>query len=237
LPLEPLHLARNGTKADVYLGEWNGQRVVVKDLKRRALWFRVLAGRYFLRREWQVLHALRGTPGVPGVVARPDADSIVIEWCPGRPAKDFTTGELPAGTVERVGEIIDGLHARGVTHGDLHHDNILVADDGSVTLIDWATASRFGPRPSGPKAWSFTEWAALDNRAVAKLKVLHAPELITEAEGAALLGGSSPLYRNIKKLRSLSEKLRGRQRTPTVLNKYKKLIEENSEPKDSLNGN
>src|SRR5690606_27742381 len=88
LPRESIHKARNWSKADVSIAEWppqSGRRVVVKELKNRPLWYRVLAGRYLLRREWNTLCALRDLDGVPSPVARPDSDTIVMEFFPGKP--------------------------------------------------------------------------------------------------------------------------------------------------------
>ncbi len=232
MPLEVLYPARNWSKADVFVGEWppgSGRRVVVKDLKKRPLWFRMLYGRYILSREWRALYALRGVPGVPAVVARPDADAIVMEYRTGTPANEFANGTIPPDVLRRVEQAVAELHARGVTHGDLHRKNILVAADGSITLLDWASASFFGPRPRGAKALTFAEWCALDDRAVAKLKALHAPELATEREREILLGGGSVLYRSIKQLRYAAQRLRGKQtRQSATVGQFQKILEKDS---------
>jgi len=234
MPLEVLHPARNWSKADVFRGEWppgSGRRVVVKDLRGRPLWFRLLYGRAVLNREWKALSALHGVPGVPEVIARPDADVIVIEFRSGMPAVEFSDGALPAEVVGRIEQAVRELHARGVTHGDLHRKNILVADDGTITLIDWATASFFGPRPRGAKAVSFAEWCALDDRAVAKVKARHAPELMTPREREIMLQGGSPLYRAVKQVRYVGERLRRRHRKgagATAGAAYQKTLEKDS---------
>ena len=234
LPLEPLHQARNWSKADVFLTEWppgSGQRVVVKDFKKRALWFRILAGRRFLNREWEILRALSGMEGVPQAIARPDADAIVVEYCPGTPANSFAERTVPEAALQKLGELVEALHARGVTHGDLHQHNILVADDGSITLLDWATASQFGPRPRGLKARLFSEWSNLDKRAVAKLKARHAPALLTGEEREILWQGGSGVYRAVKKLRHGVGRLRGANRERdrvAALAEYRKILEKDS---------
>ncbi|HVF10514.1 MAG TPA: RIO1 family regulatory kinase/ATPase [Abditibacteriaceae bacterium] len=234
LALQPLHQARNWSKADVYLAEWppdSGQRVVVKDFKKRALWFRLLAGRHFLHREWKILRALSGMEGVPHPIARPDADAIVVEYCPGTPANRFADGTLPATALQRLSTLIEVLHARGVTHGDLHQHNILIADDGSLTLLDWATASQFGPRRRALKARLFDEWCTLDKRAVAKLKARHAPALLTGEERDILWQGGSGLYRAVKKVRHGVGKLRGANRErdrAAALAAYRKILEKDS---------
>jgi len=214
LPLRSIHRARNWSKADVSVVEWpldSGKLVVVKDLKRSPLWFRVLAGRHFLRREWIALRALRGLESVPEPIARIDADAIAIAHCAGQPATALGDGSLSPAVLQRVEALVSKLHARGVVHCDLHGDNILIDEYGQITLIDWATAGVFGSSVRGAKKWTFDEWAALDDRAVAKLKVRHAPHLISLHERDILLNGGSRAYRTIKSLRRVREKLSGKQ--------------------------
>jgi hypothetical protein len=212
IPHIPIHESRNWSKADVYAIEWpqgSGQKVVVKDLKNKPFWFRISIGRPFLAREWKALQALQGLEGITKTVGRPDADAFVIEFCEGRKAVHFARRSLGADVIQRTEDILKAAHARGVTHGDLHKDNILVNDDGSVTLIDWATAICFGAKPVGVKAFTFSEWRAIDERSIAKLKITHTPEAITARERELLLRGGSKVYRNVKKVRGWFQRLRG----------------------------
>lgn len=200
LPREALHIARNSTKADVYRFEWppaSGQFVVLKDMKARPAWFRFTAGRLFLRREHRALRALEGIQGIPRAIARPDADSLVMEWHGGTPVMDWKMGAMPVESIEKAGQIIAQAHARGVVHGDLHRSNILLTETGEVTLIDWATAGVFGTRRVKAKDFTFEEWRALDVRAIAKLKARHAPLVISDEEKDLLINGSK-IYRLIR---------------------------------------
>jgi hypothetical protein len=234
LPLRSLHRARNWSKADVSVQEWplgSGQLVAVKDLKPRPLWFRILIGRYYVRREWKALCALHGVEGVPRPITRIDSDAFAMELRPGRQANEYADGTLPAEVIVKLEALIAAIHARGVAHGDLHQDNILVNENGEVSLIDWATASIFGAQPRGAKRWTFEEWAALDDRAVAKLKVLHAPHLINERERDILIHGGSRAYRAIKKLRGLRERIKGKKsgERAAVLRKYIEHVQNETE--------
>lgn len=214
MPLQMLHPARNWSKADVLAGEIETPagltRFIVKDLKSRALWYRLLAGRTFLRREWRALKALDGVEGVPRALARPDLDSLVIEYVEGTAVADMPYGSMPEDVFLRIEALVEKLHARGVTHGDLHQDNILVKPDGDVALIDWATAQSVGAHPKGVKQWAFDEWRALDLRSVYKLKVFHAKHLLTRKEHEFLKNGGSRMYGAIKKVRRGLDKLRGK---------------------------
>jgi tRNA A-37 threonylcarbamoyl transferase component Bud32 len=235
LPREALHVARNATKADVYRFEWpvgSGQFVVLKDMKTRPAWFRLLAGRIFLSREYRALRALDGIEGIPRAIARPDADSLVMEWRPGVPVMDCNKEEVRLPALEEVAEIISQAHARGVIHGDLHRSNVLLTPDGEVTLIDWATGGIFGPNRRGAKAWTFEEWRALDIRAVAKLKARYAPQSVTEAEKDVLLNGSK-VYRLVRGVGFKVRSLLGHKHTKSpefAAARYKSFIEHNQPP-------
>ncbi len=203
----PLHTARNATKAQVSLVEWppqSGARVVVKDGARRAAWFRVSIGRYQLAREWKTLCFLMGMNGVPRPLFRAGSDAFGMEWCSGQSLVHLSPGELPARAVEQLEQVVEELHARGVTHGDLHRDNILFdAQNERVFLIDWATSCVFGTSRRGWKAWIWREWRALDERALAKVKARYAPELLRDDEHALLHGGGTPLSRLVRQVGSL----------------------------------
>lgn len=224
LERESIHKARNWSKADVSIAEWppqSGQRVVIKELKNRPLWFRVLAGRYLLRREWNALCALREVSGVPAPVAKPDSDTIVMEFFPGRTLDSFRWWEVPEGVVEKVESLVAHIHELGITHGDLHSYNVLVDDNDEIMLIDWATASTFGKQHRGPKSVTFDEWRALDERAVAKIKILSAPTDITPKQYDLLANGGSRVYRFVKNFKRLGERMRGLDEQ-TILEREKK---------------
>lgn len=212
LERESIHKARNWSKADVSIAEWppqSGQRVVIKELKNRPLWFRILAGRYLLRREWNALCALRNVEGVPAPVAKPDSDTIVMEFFPGQTLDSFRWWQVPEGVVEKVEDLVARIHDLGITHGDLHGYNVLVNEANEIMLIDWATAGIFGKRHQGIKGFTFDEWRALDERAIAKIKILSAPAAITPKQHDLLLNGGSRIYRFVKNFKRLGERLRG----------------------------
>ena len=213
LPQETLHAARNWSKADVRSAPWppdSGARVIIKDLRGRSLWFRLLYGRHILRREWKVLRALSGVEGVPRVVGRPHPDVLVMEQVSGTSLAKMGEVQLEKETVARLEKLMAQLHARGVTHGDLHADNILVDDAGNVHLIDWATAHLGGNR-RGASSWLADEWRALDDRAVAKVKLFYAKRHVTEND-LDRLENRSRAYRAVKGLRRGLDKLRGKKR-------------------------
>lgn len=194
--------------------EWppeSGKRVIIKDLRGRALWFRLLYGRHVLRREWKVLRALSDVKGVPHVVAKPHADVLVMEQVSGTSVAKMGAVQLDAKIIERLENLMARLHARGVTHGDLHSDNILVDENGNVHLIDWATAHLGGHQ----NRWLFQEWRALDLRAIAKVKLIYAKEQISDAD-LDMLENRTRAYRAVKGVRHKLDKLRGKQRSDEI---------------------
>ncbi|HEX9997095.1 MAG TPA: RIO1 family regulatory kinase/ATPase [Abditibacterium sp.] len=214
---ESLHTARNWSKADVSRLEWPSASrnwVVIKDMSGRPLWFRLTAGRYYLKREFRALKALEGVEGVPRALSLLTPDILVMEWKAGTPASKLREkGEFSTESLQKLSALLAEIHARGVTHGDLHRDNVLVEENGAVALIDWATASVFKKQNSmalNPlKMWTRREWMALDRRAVAKLKARHAPEMLDATENDLLLNGSS-LSQAIRKTGYFLRRLAGK---------------------------
>lgn len=113
-----------------------------------------LVARALLRREARALEALEGLAGVPrrtaaaGLAAvpttdgrRPDPRAVLVrEHVAG--AALHEAEELPADFFERLRELVQALHARGVCHNDLHKEqNVLVRADGRPALIDFQLAS------------------------------------------------------------------------------------------------
>lgn len=229
LDLAPLHRARNWSKADVSLLEWpvgSGHQLVIKDFARRPLWFRVIMGRALLRREWRTLRALRDVDGVPAAHQRIDADAFLMDYCEGQKVSDVSEASMPPGLVDSIEALVKVIHSRGVTHGDLHTDNILITEKGcGFALIDWATAYYFGAHPRGWRKVLFHELSALDDRAMAKLKVTYQPASVTERQRDLLLNGGSSVYRGCKSLRHFLEKLRGRDKTAYRAQKVKNYQE------------
>ena len=101
--------------------------------------------------EAAVLQELEGEAGVPRLygVTTDSPPALVMELCPGEPLEDcLGRGEVSAcllALVEVCG-VVRRLHARGITHGDIHERNVLVdaSDDGNVRafLLDFGLARR-----------------------------------------------------------------------------------------------
>lgn len=235
--ITPIHRPRNWSKADVSLVEWpagSGQQLVIKDFARRPLWFRIILGRMLLRREWRALRALQDIEAVPTAHHRIDADGFIMEYCPGQKVDDVSEEDMPPGLVSHIEDLVKAIHARGVTHGDLHASNVLITRQGcGFALIDWATACYFGPQPRHWRKVLFHELSALDDRAIAKLKVTYQPESITDRQRHLLLNGGSAVYRGFKSLRHFMHRLRGRDSRSSrarQIEGYQKRLEQHKSP-------
>lgn len=245
LQLTPIHRARNWSKADVSLLEWpedSGRQLVLKDFARRPLWFRVLLGRPLLRREWKTLRALHDVESVPTAHRRIDKDAFLMDYYQGKTIENVKNADMPDGLVPQIDDLVKTIHARGVTHGDLHSSNILITNTGcGFALIDWATACYFGPDPRGWRKVLFHELAALDDRAMAKIKVNFQPASLTENQRHLLLHGGSTVYRAFKSLRHFFEKLRGKDKSKKrarTLELYQRKLEQYpSQPTDGKTQN
>jgi RIO-like serine/threonine protein kinase len=138
--------ARNASKADVYLVRDEGRALVVKTIGGRSALARALVAGMLLRREGRVLAKLRGTPGVPDLIEATDT-SLVIEWRPGRTLYELRRTGISEETAARIAEVVAAVHARGFAHGDIGRRDVLVAEDGGVALLDFATAIGPGMPP------------------------------------------------------------------------------------------
>lgn len=161
--------------SDVYCATDDAQQVAVKVVRPGA------PGQTLrlLRRERSALEVLesRGVP-CPRVIAahldREDAPDdppwLALSWVTGQTADAVaarlrrTHGPASAELFRLCHAVIrayQNLHQAGVLHGDVHPRNMLVAEDGSVTLLDFALAAVLdgaGPgvtRQRGGIGWAF----------------------------------------------------------------------------------
>jgi predicted Ser/Thr protein kinase len=200
--IQILHVARNWTKADVRLVKVNGCLFVVKDIRRRNLFVRLLFARRLLRREFHVLRQLRDVPGVPQVYHMLDADAFVMEYVEGHRIKKLK--QVSDATLQRLHDLFVAIHRRGIAHGDPHKSNILVTAEGAPFLVDFGTALVLkGRGRSWSGGWRERLWQEMqkkDLRSVAKTKQRFTPHLLTEEE-KQLLDAPSPFYRMGRALR------------------------------------
>lgn len=187
------HEARHVLSADLYQVDWNGKPALLKDYAARPwivrkFWAPVLVGR-----EFRTLRRLQGLTGVPRLYARVGPQALLMQHLDARrlPRDDepFPDPVL----FDRLDALMRQLHERGVGHGDIRRMNILMDEKAQPYLIDFETAvtakpgfwgffSRFGAR----------RLARIDLVAVARIKSEFYPDLLNEADRAAIR--QSPWY-------------------------------------------
>ncbi len=115
-----------------------------------------------LHRERETLERLAGIEGVPAVhdhFTVGEHHFLALEFIEGTPlnkvfAQRYPMNDLAAGPAEfaaytewalgvctQVDEIITAIHGCRIIHGDLHLFNVIVRDDGRITLIDFEVAA------------------------------------------------------------------------------------------------
>jgi predicted Ser/Thr protein kinase len=101
-----------------------------------------------LRGEFDLLRRCRGVAGVPEALELIEAEGkqiLVLERVPGRPLSRL---ELPwhefAALELRLLRLVWAMARRGVRHNDLRPENVMVAPDGRVHLVDFDQASTGG---------------------------------------------------------------------------------------------
>lgn len=176
-----LHRGR-GYQSSVYLVEKDGRRAAVKDfflVQNKA--FRRWIAPFLIAREAKALRVLNGTFGVPQFYGKIDRLAFAMEYIEGTPIADFEEGRLDPAVFPRVQEVIDEIHRRGVSHGDLkRRSNLLVTPDKQVYLIDFAAAT-IGNRPLRFFSnWLQKKMAEIDDKSLPRIKKFAAPHLMTE---------------------------------------------------------
>mgnify|MGYP003584499765 CR=1 FL=1 len=138
----------------------DGGTALLKDFSRASWLYRKTVGRLSLQNEAAAYAAADSLTGVPRLLGRPDADSILVEAIAGRSLNTIPreTHWLPFDIIEQARQLLTGLHSLGIAHADLGHDadgwfgrdaNVLWGDDGQLYLVDLASAV-FRSRCPGP---------------------------------------------------------------------------------------
>lgn len=156
-----IHYSNGG---GVYVGSMPGceERIIIKEGRRYAGLDGLLrSGFDRVGHEARIMRLLEGIPGIPQVVDLIDiwehrflimtqahGHALSADVSLNNPASSLSpASEVITNYVERVGRIIqkarmvlDEVHARGVSIGDVQPDNILATDSGEVSVIDFEAA-------------------------------------------------------------------------------------------------
>ncbi len=99
-------------------------------------------------RERRIYELLDGLEVVPRFLGSGEVEGrpyLVLEWCAGHPSNSphvrwGATRQAHLEFAARTLEAYRRLHERGVLHGDVHAENLMIASDGEVRLIDFGAA-------------------------------------------------------------------------------------------------
>lgn len=166
-------------KPAVIVLEKQGRQAVLKDYSSCNHLFRWLARCFLVPHEADILNRLRGVRGVPGFAGFRGAHGIMIEYVRGNPVNLYKGRNIPSDVIERLRELIDAMHNRGVAHIDLRQrKNILLTESYEPYLIDFTSAVFLGNQWLGRLFLSILKW--IDRSGLVKMKSKYFPHLLTD---------------------------------------------------------
>jgi len=212
--VEPLRRlpGRNATKATVLFYRVDGIGVAVKSYAERPWMIRHALGRWLISREAAAYRAAAGVAGLPAFYGRLGPFALATEWIAARPLAHCAGQEFDQGFFDRIATILDTLHARGIALADLHHRDVLVAEDGSPYLIDLAMAWRLGERPGRWRKMLFARFRDADRVALARMSARFTGGDM-EAAVAAVGPTAAAWHRRGRRVKALFDRLRGKRRS------------------------
>lgn len=163
-----------------------GQELVLKDYTRCDRLFAGLVGPLLVWRETSALAQLEGTPGVPRLFRKIGSRAFLMEYLRGADKARKQPVTARPDFFERLRQLVDRVHARGVAHCDMRRSgNILVDEKGNPYLVDFVSCAFLRPWWH-PLGWLFPLLCQADRDAIIKLKHRAAPELLTDEERGRL---------------------------------------------------
>lgn len=132
-----------GHQGALFAAETGGCRILVKSAEGNPVssWIR----RRMLRREHRAYERLKGVQGIPYCFGIYDGRYLVLESIQGQTLRNALVLDR-ASFYRKFFGIIEEMHSRGVTHGDLtRKDNILVDEQERPVLVDFGVSTIYKP--------------------------------------------------------------------------------------------
>lgn len=156
---------------------------------------------------------LRGAAPIVASGLSPVGPFVVTRWVDGSTLEKFRGADLAAelGILEGLVRSVEELHARGLAHGDLHPENVIVGPDGVVVLIDLFDVSPVGAGRIHSAAWAPEDHERrteqqIDRYAVCRMVAFCAEAAATsEMQRIAALGRAEMERDSIETLGPLAE--------------------------------
>lgn len=154
---------------------------VIKDYIDRPAWIRRTWGRLVINREVKAYQCLAGFRSAPAFIAKVDSCAFLMEHVAASQLPRRKRGrELGLSFFEQLHAAVNEMHARGVAHGDIRKNNLLVREDGSPCIIDFQTCAFDSIDPIRHRIFNYI--SRLDDLTVVKLKKRFLPKLVGERE-------------------------------------------------------
>lgn len=183
----PLFAKAGGTRPAVWLLENRESRAVLKDYNVCIGWYARLIAPLLVWREVKALRALAGIVGIPQLLQQVGKRAFVMEYVPAARLARKKRDEWPTPDFTALDLLIEHMHEAGVAHGDLRRSsNILFDAEGQPYLVDFVSHLQRAPAWNFPWNWLFRRLCRADNKAVLKLKLRVAPELLSDQEKASV---------------------------------------------------
>ncbi len=174
----------------------HGAAAVLKDFSADGLLFRWTCGVYLAQREAAAYRRLAGVAGVPRLLGRTTPDGLLIAYVPGRNCMDTASCDFTPGFFDELRDILRRVRARHVLHGDVKR-NVVRTLDGRPVLVDFGASLVIPWWLRSLRGMLVHVAERYDERAVAKLKRLVAPQLLTPCDDR-VLGTRLPFERLVK---------------------------------------
>lgn len=158
----PVGGGRNATKSRVYRGPCGGVDCAIKRCEGGG-WI----ARWLFRREREMRRTMPALRCVPRFVEA-GRDSFSAEWADGKHLFDHRWSGLSPAQIDAFRAAVAELHAAGYAHGDFGRHDVIFRTDGTVALLDFATA--VGPG-APPLLWRILLplWKRMDVRRMERL--------------------------------------------------------------------
>jgi len=211
LGVEPVRRieGRNWTKADVEFYDLEDLRIAVKTYQPRNLVARNTLGRWLIRREAAAFRAVSGISAVPEFLGRIGPFAIATRWVEAVPLKAHAGDLLDGEIFDRLAVIVDEFHELGVALADLHHRDVLLAGDGTLYVLDLATAWVAGKQPGPLRRYFFDRFCESDRVNLARMRARF-----TGGDPQAAVASVSPAaaawHRRGRKAKAVLDRLRGK---------------------------
>ena len=202
---------RNRTKADILVYRYRGVEIAVKDYRRRSWLVRQTLGRWLTRREAAAYRLASGIPGLPQFLGRVGPYALATRWIDARPLSSMAGEVVDPRCFDRAATLLSALHDRGIALADLHHRDLLISDDGSVHVVDLATAWLAGPRAGALRRALFERFRAADRLALVRMRARFAGK-DPAAAAAAADPAAAAWHRRGRRIKRGLDFVRGRRR-------------------------